>query len=108
MLSICCNSHIKSRRNRKTFQKNSKIKPLRNRYNWEEIGFPSEKDDWKIFEKNNRIFVLNIFYAKKERLYPAYVLKLNSNSEKQVILFNQYKRSDKEPFTIYTYFECLV
>ena len=59
---------------------------MRNRYNWEEIGFPSEKDDWKIFEKNNRIFVLNIFYAKKERLYPAYVLKLNSNSEKQVIL----------------------
>ena len=26
-----------------------KIKPFTNKYNWEEINFPSKKDDWKTF-----------------------------------------------------------
>ena len=29
---------------------------------------------------------LNVLYAKKEKIYPAYVSKHNSNREKQVIL----------------------
>ena len=49
-------------------------------------NFPSEEDDWKTFEKNNVIIFLNILYAKKEKIYPAYVLKNNSNREKQFIL----------------------
>ena len=28
-------------------QRITKIKPFLNEYNWEEINFPSEKDDWK-------------------------------------------------------------
>ena len=36
------------------------------KYNWEGINFPSEKDDWKKNEKNNRIIDLNVLYAKKE------------------------------------------
>ena len=64
----------------------TKIKPFINRYNWEGINFPSEKDDWKIFEKNNVTIVLNFLHAKKEKLYPAYVSVHNSNREKQVIL----------------------
>ena len=36
--------------------------------------------------KNNVTIPLNILYAKKEKIYPAYVLKHNSNREKQVIL----------------------
>ena len=47
--------------------------------------FPSEKDDWKKFEKNNVTIALNVLYAKKEKIYPAYVSKLNSNRKKQVI-----------------------
>ena len=43
---------------------------------------PSEKNDWKKFEKNIVRILLNVFYAKKEKIYPAYV----SNREKQVIL----------------------
>ena len=27
-----------------------KIKPCINKYNWEGIDFPSQKDDWKKFE----------------------------------------------------------
>ena len=67
-------------------QRITKIKPFINKYNWEGINFPTEKDDWKKIEKNNVTIALNILYTKKEKIYPAYVSKHNSNREKQVIL----------------------
>ena len=47
-------------------KKISKIKPFINKYNWEGLNFPSEKDDWNNFEKNNVTIALNVLYAKKE------------------------------------------
>ena len=38
------------------------------------------------YEKNNVTIALNVLYAKKEKIYPAYVSKHNSNRVKQVIL----------------------
>ena len=38
----------------------------------------------KKIKKNNLKIYLNILYAKKEKLYPAYVSKHKSNREKQV------------------------
>ena len=38
------------------------------------------------FEKDHVTIVFNVLYAKKEKIYPAYVSKHNSNREKQVIL----------------------
>ena len=35
-----------------------------------------------IFQKNNLTIALNVLYAKKEKIYPAYVSKNNSNHEK--------------------------
>ena len=67
-------------------QRITKIKPFINRYNWEVIKFPSEKDNQKKFERNNVTIALNISYVKKEKIYPAYASKNNSNHEKQVIL----------------------
>ena len=67
-------------------QRLTKVKLFINKYNCERINFPSEKDNWKKFEKNNRAVALNILYAKKEKIYPAYVSKHNLNCEKQVIL----------------------
>ena len=67
-------------------QRITKIKSSTNKYNWKEINFPSEKDDWKKFEEKNVTIALNVFYSKKEKIYPAYVSKHNSNREKQVIL----------------------
>ena len=32
---------------KKDQQRITKIKPFLNKYNWKEINFPSEKDDWK-------------------------------------------------------------
>ena len=38
----------------------SKIKPLINQYNWNDIDFPSTRKDWKKFELNNESIALNI------------------------------------------------
>ena len=57
-----------------------------NKYNWEGLNFPSENDDWKKFDKNNLLIALNVLYAKKGKIYLAYVLKYNSNRGKHVIL----------------------
>ena len=64
-------------------QRLTKIKPFINKYGCKRIDFPSEKDNWKKFEKNNITIVLNVLYGKKEKIYPAYVSKHNSNCEKQ-------------------------
>ena len=40
------------------------------------------KDDWK----NNVTNDLNVFYAKKSKIYPDCVSKNSANREKQVIL----------------------
>ena len=71
---------------KKDSQRITKIKPFINKYNWEVIKFPSEKDDWKKFEENNVIIAFNVLYAKKEKIYPAYVSKTTSKREKQIIL----------------------
>ena len=43
----------------------TKIKPFVNRYNWEAINFPSEKDNWKKSEKNSRTTALKVLYGRK-------------------------------------------
>ena len=45
-----------------------KVKHFLNRYNWEGINYPSEKEDWKKFEKNNLMMLL-IFYMVKKKKY---------------------------------------
>ena len=71
---------------RKDLQRIIKIKPLSNKCYWEGINVPSEKDDWKIVEKNTVTIALNVLHAINEKIYPAYVSKHNSNCEKQVNL----------------------
>ena len=62
----------------------TKIKRFINKYNWEGINFPSEEIDWKKFEKNNVTIALNVLYVKKEKIYPAYLSKHNSNRENKL------------------------
>ena len=64
----------------------SNIKPLKNKFNWKVINYPSKKDDWKMFEKNNPTIASNISYIKEKEICPAYISKNNSNCEKQIIL----------------------
>ena len=45
----------------------SKNKLFINKYNWEGINFPSEKDDWKKLEKNIVIIALIFLDLKKAK-----------------------------------------
>ena len=56
-------------------QRIAKITLFINTYNQKGLSYRSEKDGWKKFEKNNVTNSLNVLYAKKEKMYPAYVLK---------------------------------
>ena len=51
------------------------MKPFINKYKWEGINLPSEKGDWKNFEKNNVTIVLNVLFAKKEKFNPVHFSK---------------------------------
>ena len=68
-------------------QRLSKIKPFIERYNWEDIDFPSTSKDWKQFESNNEI-ALNILYVphNTKKIHIAYKSRHNLTREKQVIL----------------------
>ena len=56
-------------------QRITKTKPFVNKRNWKGINFPSEKDDWKNFEKNNTTIAINILYAKMKK----YILLMFQN-----------------------------
>ena len=58
----------------------------RNKFNRKGLNFPSKRDDWKTFEKNNSLIALNILYIKETEILPAYISKHNSTREKQIIL----------------------
>ena len=49
------------------------------------MNYPSEKDDWKQFMKNNLTIAFDVLYAKKDKICPAYVSKHNSKLRKHVI-----------------------
>ena len=63
-------------------QRITKIKPFINKYSYYEINYPSEKDNWKIFEQKNVTIALNVLYAEKEKIYLGSVSKHTSNPEK--------------------------
>ena len=67
----------------------SKLKPYINQYNWKDIKFPSDKEDWKKFEQNDKEIALNISFVphkKKKEIRPAYISKYNHRHKNQVIL----------------------
>ena len=71
----------------KILKQKQKNKIYIDKYNQEGINFPSEKDDCKKLEKKNlTVALLYVLFAKKEKIYPAYVSKHNSNRERQIIL----------------------
>ena len=65
MLSKCCNSRIKSQKKIGGYPE--RITKIKGSYNQEEINYPSERDGWKKFEKNNLTIALNVLYAKKKK-----------------------------------------
>ena len=53
----------------------TKIKSLINKYNWNQIKFPSEIEDWKKLEKNNVEIALNVFCMLKKKKYILFMFQ---------------------------------
>ena len=82
------NDSLDYQRIKKDPQKISKLKPYINQYNWKGTKFPSDKEDWKKFEQNNKEIALNILFVphNKKEISHAYTSKYNHKHIKQVIL----------------------
>ena len=48
------NDSLDYQRIKKDPQRTSKRKSYINQYNWKDIKFPSDKEDWKKFDQNNK------------------------------------------------------
>ena len=73
---------------KKGLQKISKLKPYINQYNWKGIKFPSDKENWKKFEQNNKEIALSILFVlhNNKKTEPAYTPKYNYKRKKQIML----------------------
>ena len=72
----------------KHHQRISKIKPVIDNYNWNDINFPATKKDWNKFEVNNKNIALNILYVpyNTKKIEIAYKSKYNFIRDNQIIL----------------------
>ena len=61
------------------------------------MNYQSKIEDWKRFEKNSLRIALNVLYIKEKEIYTVYISKINSKSEKQIILL-QIPNEEKEEF----------
>ena len=64
------------------------IKSFISKYNWKDINFPSSKEDWNYFEKNNKSIAFNVLFVPHitKQIRPAYISKHIFDRENQVIL----------------------
>ena len=79
MLSICYKSRMENKLEIK-LDRTWKTESFICKYTSKDIKFAKGKDEWK----NNPTTNLNILYAKKEKIYPVYVSKHNSNCENKL------------------------
>ena len=68
-------------------QRVSKIKPFIEKYNLEDIDFPSTSKDWKKFERNNEV-ALNILLIRQGRVLQNVLINLYYCQEKVFIPMN--------------------
>ena len=82
------NDSLDYQRIKKHPQKISKLKPYINQYKWKGIKFPSDKEDWKKIEQNNKGIASNILFVpyNKKEICHAYISKYNHKRKNQVIL----------------------
>ena len=67
---IALNDSLDYQRIKKDQQRISKLKPYINQYNWNNIKFPLDKEDWKKFQQNDKEIALNVLFVphnKKNR-----------------------------------------
>ena len=78
------NDALDYQRIKKDPQKIPKLKPYINQYNWKHIKFPSDKENWKKFEQNNKGIALKVLFIphSKKEIEPAYTSKYNYKRKK--------------------------
>ena len=56
--------------------------------NWKDIKFPSDKEDWKKIEQNNKEIALNVLFVphNKKEIELAYTSKYNYKGKKVILL----------------------
>ena len=88
MFSVRNNRCTKPPRNWKPPRKNIKNRPHIDKYNWEDINFPTGLDEYKKFEKNDGDVGLNILYAplNEKEISLVYKSKYNRKRKNQVVL----------------------
>ena len=64
----------------------SKIKPFIDNFNWKNINFPPQEQDYKTFEMNNKSVALNILRVNEQEISHYYKFEFNKTREKQAIL----------------------
>ena len=72
---------------KKDLQIITKIIPCINKYNWDGINFPSEKEDWKKLEKKN------LDLHKKVSKNKDFCNKFMPSEDTKILEFNQYQKS---------------
>ena len=88
----------------------SKLNKYINQYNWKDMKFPSDKEDWKNFEQNNKEIALNVLFVSlnKKEIELAYKSKYNYKRKKQVILLMITDKNNRWHYlAVKCYFYCL-
>ena len=83
--------YIKPWRNKKEPQRTSNITSFVSKHNREGINYPSEKDEWREFDKNNLTIALNVLYAKNEKICILPKFQNTTQIVKKCYYFNDYK-----------------
>ena len=66
----------------------TKIKQYTNNFDWKNVNFPPQEQDYKTFEMNNKSIAINILYVPSDTGKISYLYKceFNKTREKQSIL----------------------
>ena len=85
------NDSLNYQRIKKDRQRISKLKSYINQYNWKDINFPSDKEDWKKFSQNNKEITLNVLFVphNKKEIDVVYTSKYHYKHSKKFV--NDYR-----------------
>ena len=61
------NDSLDFQRIKKDPQTISKLKSYINQYNWKDIKFPLDKEEWKKFEQNNKEIAINVLFVPHDK-----------------------------------------
>ena len=68
MLQYAVTVALNKKKKLKKSQRTWKTELFISKYNWEGKNYPSGKNDWKTFEKNNLTIPVNVLYANNEKI----------------------------------------